>query len=133
VEDFVYRYHRKTFPVVSDGHLEGCVDTRALALVPRAEWERHTVGEVMRHDLGPVTIAPDADALEALEQMRRTGFSRLLVTQEGRLVGIVSLKDLLRFLALKLELEGGDEGQGRGPPEEGRPGGQPPGLITGGR
>ena len=29
VEDFVYRYHREMFPVVSDGHLSGCVETSA--------------------------------------------------------------------------------------------------------
>jgi CBS domain-containing protein len=38
--------------------------------------------------------------------MTRTGASRLLVTEDGRLVGILSLKDLLRFLNLKLEFEG---------------------------
>lgn len=36
VEDFVYRYHHKAFPVVSDGHLEGCITTQALAGIPRA-------------------------------------------------------------------------------------------------
>jgi CBS domain-containing protein len=39
--------------------------------------------------------------------MQRTGSSRLLVTDGDRLVGILSLKDLLRFLDLKLELEDG--------------------------
>jgi len=37
--------------------------------------------------------------------MRRTGSSRLLVVDHGQLVGMVSLKDLLRFLSLKIELE----------------------------
>jgi Zn-dependent protease len=106
VEDYVYRYHRKLFPVASDGRLEGVITTQALAQVPRAEWERHTVGEVMQRDLGAFTIAPDADALDALTRMQRTGSSRLLVTEGDRLLGIVSLKDLLRFLNMKLELEG---------------------------
>jgi predicted transcriptional regulator len=108
VEDFVYRYHRKTFPVVADGHLEGFIDTSALGQVPRPEWARHTISEVMRHDLGAITIALDADALQALGMMRRTGSSRLLVAQGDRLVGILSLKDLLSFLHLKIELEGPD-------------------------
>ena len=42
--------------------------------------------------------------------MHKTGASRLLVTENGRLRGIVSLKDLLKFLALKMELEGEDGG-----------------------
>jgi Zn-dependent protease/CBS domain-containing protein len=109
VEDYVYRYHHKTYPVTSNGHLEGVVSTGALAQYPRREWDRHTVAEAMRQDLQAISLTPDADALKALEQMQRTGSSRLLVTDNGRLVGIVSLKDLLRFLQLKLELESGDE------------------------
>jgi len=105
VDDFVYRYHRKAFPVMSNGHVEGLITTRALTDFPRDEWERHTVAEAMQHDLSDLTVAPGADALEALTQMQRTGASRLLVVDSGRLVGIVSLKDLLGFLDLKLELE----------------------------
>jgi CBS domain-containing protein len=37
--------------------------------------------------------------------MNRTGSSRLMVTDGNRLVGIISLKDLLKFLELKVELE----------------------------
>jgi CBS domain-containing protein len=46
------------------------------------------------------------DATEALGIMNRTGNSRLLVVENGRLVGIVTLKDLMEVLALKLEMEG---------------------------
>ncbi len=109
VEDDVYRYHYKTFPVVADGRLEGVITTSALAGIPRGEWPQRTVGEVMRRDYRRVAIAPDADALTALEKMQRTGATRLLVMEGDRLVGIVSLKDMLRFLQLKLELGTGEE------------------------
>ncbi len=105
VEEYVYRYHRKMFPVASNGHLEGIITTQALARFPRHEWDKHTVAEAMRQDKNALSIAPNADALEALGRMQRTGSSRLLVTEADRLVGIVSLKDLLRFLDLKIELE----------------------------
>ncbi len=110
VDDYVYRYHRKAFPVVSGGRLEGFVETPSAAGIPRPDWGRHTVGEVMRRDLGQLTIRPDTDALDALGKMQRTGQSRLLVTEGDRLVGIVSLKDLLKFLSRKLELEGAENG-----------------------
>ncbi len=97
------------FPVVSDGHLEGCVETRALSQIPRGEWDRHTVAEVMRHDLTALTISPDADALDALSKMQRNGVTCLLVTARDRLVGMIGLSDLLRFLDLKLDLEGADD------------------------
>jgi Zn-dependent protease/CBS domain-containing protein len=106
VEDYVYRYHRKTFPVAEDGRLEGVISTGVLANYPRETWHQHAVSEVMRSDLDALSIGPDTDAVEALTRMQATGSSRLLVTEGGRLAGIVSLKDLLRFLHLKLELEG---------------------------
>jgi Zn-dependent protease len=105
VEDYVYRFHRKTFPVASNGHLEGVISTSALENLPRDEWDRHSVGEVMSQDLQSLSISPSADALDALGRMQHTGSSRLLVTDGDRLLGIISLKDLLRFLELKLELE----------------------------
>jgi Zn-dependent protease len=106
VEDYVYHFHHKSFPVTSNGHLEGFITTKVLATIPRAGWDQHTVSEVMEHDLKSFTISPNADALEALGKMQRSGATRLLVTEGDRLVGIISLSDLLRFLNLKIELEG---------------------------
>lgn len=105
VENYVYRHHRKTFPVLENGRLVGCIDTKVLSQVPRDEWDRRTVGEYMREDWCPIAIDVEADAMKALGRMQRSGSSRLLVTQGDALVGILSMKDLMRFLELKLELE----------------------------
>lgn len=51
------------------------------------------------------TIGPWEDAVKAISQMKQTGQSRLMVLENGRLVGIIALKDLLEFLSLKVELE----------------------------
>ena len=51
------------------------------------------------------TVGTDTDAMEALSRMNRTGVSRLMVVDGDRLLGILTLKDLLRFFALKMELE----------------------------
>jgi hypothetical protein len=40
--------------------------------------------------------------------MQRSHNSGLMVAENGRLVAVVSLKDLMEFLATKLELEGGE-------------------------
>ena len=54
------------------------------------------------------TVTPATDAAEAMALMNRTGSSRLLVVEGELLVGILTLEDLLEFLALKVELEGPD-------------------------
>ena len=43
--------------------------------------------------------------MHALALMHRTGNSRFMVVENNRLVGIVTLKDMLKFLSLKFDLE----------------------------
>lgn len=117
VEDYVYRYHRKMFPVVGEERLQGVISTQVLADFPREQWSEHTIAEAMRRDLDALSITPQTDAMHALARMQSTGASRLLVVENGRLVGIVSLKDLLRFFHLKLELEGANGPIDRHPPQ----------------
>jgi Zn-dependent protease/CBS domain-containing protein len=105
VEGYVYKHHFKMFPVVESTTLVGCVSTRAVKEIPQAEWSRHTVGELIRECSIQNTISPTADAVEALSTMNRTGNSRLMVVEDGRLVGVITLKDMLRFLSLKMDLE----------------------------
>jgi Zn-dependent protease len=108
VDDYVYKYHYKMFPVVTDAerHLAGCVSTKDVTAIPRQEWPKHTVEEVLKPCSLDNTVPPDADALAVLSKMNESGASRMLVTDHDRLLAIVSIKDLLRFIASKLELEG---------------------------
>jgi Zn-dependent protease/CBS domain-containing protein len=108
VEDYIYKHHFKMYPVVQEERLVGCITTREVKEVPRAEWEQHTVKELSKSCTNENTIAPDADAMAALALMSRTRNSRLMVVEGEHLVGIITLKDLLQFLSLKLDLEGKD-------------------------
>lgn len=106
VEDYVYRYHHGFFPVMAGERLVGCVNTWQIKEVPRDRWGDARVKDVFVRCSKDNTISADTDAVKALSVMRRTGTSRLLIAENGRLIGIVSLKDLLNFLALKMDLEG---------------------------
>jgi Zn-dependent protease/predicted transcriptional regulator len=106
VEDYIYRYHHELFPVARGGNLLGCVGIAQVKQVPKEDWDRRTVGEVFMPRTPQNTVNPDLDAVHALAQMRREGTSRLLVAEDGQLVGILALKDLLGFLSAKLDLEG---------------------------
>ncbi len=105
VEDYIYKYHFKMFPVVDGDRLLGCVSTREVRALPREEWPQRTVGDILSACGAQNTLSPEEDALKALERMVKTGTSRMMVTENGRLRGIISLKDLMKFLTLKLELE----------------------------
>ncbi|NLP01900.1 MAG: CBS domain-containing protein [Fibrobacter sp.] len=106
VEDFIYKYHYKMFPVVKDSKPLSCVNINDVRNIPREEWNHHTVDELAKPCSTDNTISIDEDALKALSLMNRTGSSRLMVVDHGgRLVGMVAMRDLMRFLALKLDLE----------------------------
>lgn len=73
--------------------------------MPRESWEQRTVAEVMDRDIDRITVTSDTEAQSALQRMRRSGSTRLLVVDDGRLAGVVSLRDLIDYLDLKLAVE----------------------------
>lgn len=105
VENYFYKHHFKMFPVTAGEKLIGCVSTREVSRLPREEWQQQTVGAIAASCTPETSISADMDAIDALARMNKTRASRLLVTEGERLVGILTLKDLLRFLSLKIELE----------------------------
>lgn len=113
VDEYIYKHHFKMFPVVENDRLVGCITTREIKEVPREEWDRRTVREVAKSCSAENTVKPDTDAMKALQLMHRTGNSRLMVVKDEALVGILSLKDLLGFLHLKIDLEGEEARAGR--------------------
>jgi Zn-dependent protease len=112
LEEFVYRHQFKMFPVVDNGRLVGCVHTRQIKEIPREQWAQRSVGEVASLCSKSNTVNPDDDAVRALTRMNRHHVSRLMVVEDDTLVGMLSLRDLLAFLSLKIELEGGDNNAG---------------------
>ena len=117
VEQYIYRHHFKMYPVLDGPLLIGSISTRQVKEVPPERWNEVLVREVVE-PLGPDnTVSPDDDAMAALEKMNRAGLSRLLVVEGTELRGILSLKDLLSLLSLKMELS-----EPTGPPSAGQAG-----------
>jgi len=106
IENYVYRYHHREFPVAHDGALAGLIGTKQAAALDRSLWRDTPVFEIQASCTATDTIASDAPALAALTQMRRAGRNHLFVLQDGRLVGVISLRDLIDLLSVKLEVAG---------------------------
>jgi Zn-dependent protease/CBS domain-containing protein len=107
VEDYVYNYHYKMYPVMEDGRLSGCVTTREIKSVDRENWDTTEVREITQECSGNNSAAPDTDTSHALNLMQKSGNSRLMIVENDELLGIVTLKDLMDYLSLKLDLEQG--------------------------
>jgi Zn-dependent protease/CBS domain-containing protein len=106
VNQHIYRNHHGMLPVLSDSNrLEGYVTSDQVKNVPRDEWPAHRVEEFVKPATSENTVTPDTESLEALRLMERSQNARLMVVEDGHLVAVVSMKDLMRFLATKLDLE----------------------------
>lgn len=110
IDEYFYRYYYKSFPVAENGRLVGCVSVEA---VRNAGDGARQVRAVMDRCGPDNTIAEDEDASKALGKMQQTGKSRLFVVRgDDRLIGVLSLRDLMNYLSMRLDMEGSERAGG---------------------
>jgi Zn-dependent protease/CBS domain-containing protein len=110
--DRVIRERRTTYPVMDRGTVTGLVTLSALGAIPDDDRDARTAADVM--EAAPPSVAPDADAYDALTAMSRAGGDRVFVVEEGRFLGQVTNDDLVAALEV---LQGLDPGDGFGAPD----------------
>ncbi len=108
-EEHFMRVHFTAFGVEQNDSIVGLVRMQDLQQVPRDQWDRVTVGEVMQQaDSEERTINSDEEAVEAMMEMARNDTGRLLVTDHsGEVIGIISHSDLQRLIRVRGGLNGG--------------------------
>lgn len=83
------------FPVVEGGRVLGVVGLEGLD-------GADPLAPVGRYLQPPLVLSPEEEALTALERMAERNYTRALVVEEGRLLGILSKTDLLRAFQVRL-------------------------------
>jgi CBS domain-containing protein len=89
------RHNISALPVLRNGQITGILTERDLAraLVDRVDPSLTQVRAYMTDR--PVTVEPDAESSTIARQMMTLGVRHLPVVREGRLVGMISARDLL--------------------------------------
>ncbi|WKZ18433.1 MAG: site-2 protease family protein [Candidatus Jettenia sp. CY-1] len=105
VEEYFYKYHFKMFPVVENTNIVGCINIAQVKDIPRNEWNQRTVRELAKKCLPENTISPEADTLQALSLMKQNGNTKLMVVEDRKLIGIITLKDILQYFSARMDLE----------------------------
>ena len=89
------------FPVLEDGRLVGLITTCDIQNVPPSLWPWRRVEQVMRPRSESLVIEPDIPVMHAMERMAREGWDRLVVMQNGEIVGLVTHSAIVHFLQLR--------------------------------
>ena len=105
------RRHSALVTLDFDGRPSGVVTMRQLALVPAAQRDEVRVRDIALPLSRCTVAAPDEDLFDVLGRLEPSGSVRILVMDEGRLVGIVTAHDI-SWLTQQHMLE--HHGTGRG-------------------
>jgi Zn-dependent protease/CBS domain-containing protein len=98
VDDYFMRYDHSGFPVEEQGRTIGLLTLRGVRRVPREQWPTRRVREQMVPLGDQVVVAPDARMDGVLGKLQDGEAGRVLVVQDGEVVGIITPSDLTRWL-----------------------------------
>ena len=98
VDDYFMRYDHGAFPVEEQGRTIGLLTLRGVRQVPREQWPTHRVRDHMVSLGDQVVVAPDARMDGVLGKLEDGEAGRVLVAQDGEVVGIITSSDLTRWL-----------------------------------
>jgi len=93
----------QAFPVLEDGQLVGLVTLEDVRRVTRSAWDTATVRGIMTPTGKLVVVTPAEDAGQALEKLTSVDVRQLPVVHDGRLVGLLRRRDIIRWLQLHAE------------------------------
>lgn len=105
VEEHFLRRRFQSFPVLDSDRLVGLVTLGQVKEVPREDWARRTVSDLMTDARG-ASVTADTSVSDVLDAMHESDLGRILVTRDGRLAGIISTADITRWIQWSRETEG---------------------------
>ncbi len=91
------------FPVLEEDRLVGLVCLEDVRKVPREAWDTTRISEIMTPAEHLTVIGPNEDSGDALSELGEHDVNQLPVVQDGRLVGLLRRRDILRWLQLHSE------------------------------
>ena len=108
VSQLVQRYVLPTghhfFLVADEGRFNGILTLHNIKSVPQSDWDMTQVERIMVPVDQLKVAGPEQDALSILEQMGESDINQMPVVSEGRVIGLITHDNLIRFLRTRSEL-----------------------------
>jgi predicted transcriptional regulator len=96
---------RRCFLIAERGEVTGLITPNEVKGISKARWPYTTVFDVMRPLEQLRTVTPETAVSEALEIIGCDGINQLPALANGRLEGMISRDQILRYLLLRAELK----------------------------
>ncbi len=106
VYDHVMQGDDRAFPVVESDRLLGVVYVENLRGVERSAWDTTTVRQVMVPEKDLDVVTPREDAMDAFQKLANKEMRQIPVVQNGKLIGMLRRRDILRWLQVRSEMMG---------------------------
>jgi Zn-dependent protease/predicted transcriptional regulator len=104
VNDYVFHYHYRVFPVLELDRFVGMIDVKSIKGVPPSEWPTTKIGAFLSEPSSYCVLNPDMDATEALGLLITQDCSKAPVVRNERLMGILTRSDLFKLISLKRDI-----------------------------
>jgi Zn-dependent protease/CBS domain-containing protein len=101
VNDHIMGKDDHAFPILDNDRLVGLVTLDDVRKVSRDHWDSTLVRQIMTPADRLVIVSPDDDSAEALTKLSQGDFNQLPVVENGRLVGLLRRRDIIRWLQLQ--------------------------------
>ncbi|MFO7294168.1 MAG: site-2 protease family protein [Actinomycetes bacterium] len=98
VDDYFMRYDYNAFPVRVDGHPQRIITLSSVRRVPRERWPTTRVDEHATALDDDCTALADEPMDAVLDKLARNEHHRVVVIDDGTVVGIITPRDLARWL-----------------------------------
>lgn len=104
VERYIYKHQFANYPVFDRDEFVGMVSLEGVKTISKELWGFKQVRDIMTPvELVPC-LRPTDDASDALSRMVSEDIGRMPVVENGRLLGIVSRRDIMNFFKVKSDL-----------------------------
>ena len=104
VRDYIYKHQFSNFPVFDREEFVGMISLEGVKAISKDLWSFKQVRDAMTPvELVPC-LNPADDATEALSRMVSGDIGRMPVVENGRLLGIVSRRDIMNLFKIKSDL-----------------------------
>jgi Zn-dependent protease len=104
VDEYFLKYGYGGFPIMDNGKFLGIVTLKEIKNIPKERWKYTTIsGVLIPHDKR-WEVSLEEDATKALELMISEDKGRLVVTEKGSVIGLITRNGIARYLQIKGEI-----------------------------